>query len=126
MTSKIKNFSLIPTSLYYLPKIPITAVIVEFNNIIGTISFFIQSLDKIDLVEEDLSRIVGNLNLGKIDYIKLSLEMILNGKLNLNINMLGGKAVGMEVSSERKNVRINSYIAMANSYSVLITYKLKI
>jgi len=27
-TSKIKNFSLIPTSWYYLPKIPITAVIV--------------------------------------------------------------------------------------------------
>jgi hypothetical protein len=101
-------------------------LIVEFNNIIGTISFFIQYLDKIDLVEEDLSRIVGDLNLGKIDYIELSLEMILNGKLNLNINMLGGKVVGMKVSSERKNVRINYYIAMANSYSVLITYKLKI
>ena len=26
-TSKIKNFSLIPTSWYYLPKIPITAVL---------------------------------------------------------------------------------------------------
>jgi len=26
MTSKIKNFSLIPASSYYLPKIPITAV----------------------------------------------------------------------------------------------------
>jgi len=50
----------------------------------------------------------------------------LNGKLNLNINMLGGKVVGMEISSERKNVRINYYIAMANSYSVLLTYKLKI
>jgi len=40
--------------------------------------------------------------------------------------MLGGKVVGMEISSERKNVRINYYIAMANSYSVLLTYKLKI
>jgi len=28
-TSKIKNFSLIPTSWYYLPKIPITAVIIK-------------------------------------------------------------------------------------------------
>jgi hypothetical protein len=72
-------------------------LIVEFNNINGTISFFIQYPDKIDLVEEDLSRIVGDLNLGKIDYIELSLEMILNGKLNLNINMPGGKVVGMEV-----------------------------
>jgi hypothetical protein len=97
-------------------------LIIEFNNITGTISFFIQSLDKIDLVEEDLRRIVGNLNLGKIDYIELSLEIIFTGKLNLN--MLGGEVVGLEVSSEKKNVRINSYMAMTNSYSVLITYKL--
>ncbi|MFP3218758.1 MAG: hypothetical protein RXQ99_09230 [Acidianus sp.] len=99
-------------------------LIIEFNNITGTISFFIQSLDKIDLVEEDLRRIVGNLNLGKIDYIELSLEIIFTGKLNLNLNMLGGEVVGLEVSSEKKNVRINSYMAMTNSYSVLITYKL--
>jgi len=74
-------------------------LIIEFNNITGTISFFIQSLDKIDLVEEDLRRIVGNLNLGKIDYIELSLEIILNGKLNLN--MLGGEVVGLDLLNEK-------------------------
>ncbi|AEE94472.1 hypothetical protein Ahos_1590 [Acidianus hospitalis W1] len=74
-------------------------LIIEFNNITGTISFFIQSLDKIDLVEEDLRRIVGNLNLGKIDYIELSLEIIFTGKLNLN--MLGGEVVGLDLLNEK-------------------------
>ncbi|MEJ2777785.1 hypothetical protein [Stygiolobus sp. RP850M] len=41
-TSKIKNFSLIPTSWYYLPKIPITAVerLIKIKGVKAVISAF--------------------------------------------------------------------------------------
>ncbi|WP_218260121.1 hypothetical protein [Saccharolobus shibatae] len=96
----------------------------EFNNVTGTISFFTQSLGYITLIKEEVRKLISDLRLGKIDYIEVTFEAILNGRLNLDLKILGGDVVGIEIVSDKKNVRINSYMAMADSSYLLITYKL--
>ncbi len=100
-------------------------IVLEFNNISGIMSFSVTSFDKIPKVINDLKEILKDLNLGDIDFIELSSEILIRGNLKLNCKILDKELKGFEIADENSSIRLLRYPALKDSYILIIVYKIK-
>ncbi len=100
-------------------------IILEFNNTSGIMSFSVTSFDEIPKVVSDLKEILKDLNLGDIDLIELSSEILIRGNLNLNCKILDKELKGFEIADENSSIRLLRYPALKDAYILIIAYKIK-
>ncbi|QKR01118.1 hypothetical protein GWK48_10370 [Metallosphaera tengchongensis] len=98
-------------------------VVLEFNNSSGVMSFSAPSLDHVVKAVDDFKEITKEFRLGEIDFVELSSETLLRGRLKLDCKVLGKELSGFDVTDENSSIRVLPYPALRDAYVLIVTYK---